>query len=151
MNGALINALLSLIAVGAGASFVVQQIVNAQLRLELGSAFWAGFVSYLGGTLAMLVAVFLAGEGWLSFAAAGKSSWSSWTGGVFGAIYIAISILLLPRLGTATVVGLIVAGQLLTSVAFDHFGAFGTPVHPLSMARVAGALLLMSGAFLIRF
>jgi hypothetical protein len=39
-----------------------------------------------------------------------RTHWVSWTGGIFGAIYIAISILLLPRLGTATVIALIVAG-----------------------------------------
>ena len=39
---------------GAGVSFVIQQAVNADLRNGLGSAAWAGFVSYLGGTLCML-------------------------------------------------------------------------------------------------
>ena len=42
------------LAVGAGVSFVFQQAVNANLRGELGSIWWAGFVSYLGGTLVML-------------------------------------------------------------------------------------------------
>jgi transporter family-2 protein len=45
----------TLLAVGAGVSFVMQQAVNADLRATLGSAAWAGFVSYLGGTLCMLV------------------------------------------------------------------------------------------------
>ena len=39
-----------LLALGAGVSFVFQQAVNANLRLDIGSAWWAGFVSYLGGT-----------------------------------------------------------------------------------------------------
>src|SRR5204863_820603 len=33
---------------------VMQQAVNADLRSTLGSAAWAGFISYLGGTLCML-------------------------------------------------------------------------------------------------
>jgi hypothetical protein len=37
------------LALVAGISFVFQQAVNANLRVELSSAWWAGFVSYLGG------------------------------------------------------------------------------------------------------
>ena len=44
-----------LLSAGAGVSFVVQQAVNANLRAGLGSAAWAGFVSYLGGTVCMLI------------------------------------------------------------------------------------------------
>jgi transporter family-2 protein len=79
-----------------------------------------------------------------------RTHWVSWTGGIFGAIYIAISILLLPRLGTATVIALIVAGQMTGSVAFDHFGLLGAPVHPTNLARLAGATLLVLGVVLIR-
>ena len=43
-------------AIGAGVSFVMQQAVNADLRTSIGSAAWAGFISYLGGTLCMLAA-----------------------------------------------------------------------------------------------
>ena len=71
--------------------------------------------------------------------------------GLFGAIYIAISILLLPRLGAATVIALIVAGQMTGSLAFDHFGLFGLPVHPVTAPRGAGALRLLVGAILVRY
>ena len=89
-------------------------------------------------------------EPWLSGAMAVRSSWFSWTGGIFGAIYIAISILMLPRLGAATVVALIVVGQMIGSLTFDHFGLLGVPQHSVSSVRVAGAALLIFGAVLIR-
>jgi bacterial/archaeal transporter family-2 protein len=76
--------------------------------------------------------------------------WISGTGGIFGAAFIATSIFMVPRLGTATVVTLIVAGQLLSSMAFDHFGLLGTPQHPVTMLRLAGAACLIIGAMLIR-
>jgi hypothetical protein len=47
-----------LLAVGAGVSFVLQQAVNADLRAALASAAWAGFASYLGGTICMLILAF---------------------------------------------------------------------------------------------
>jgi bacterial/archaeal transporter family-2 protein len=74
----------------------------------------------------------------------------SWTGGIFGAIYIAISILLLPRLGAALVVALIVLGQMLGALAFDHFALLGVPENPVSLTRVVGAALLIAGVVLIR-
>ena len=79
-----------------------------------------------------------------------RSYWLSWSGGAFGAIYIAISIFLLPRLGAATVIALIVAGQMIGSIAVDQFGLLGVPVHPLNMFRLAGAVLLVLGAILVR-
>jgi transporter family-2 protein len=139
-----------ILAFGAGISFVIQQAVNANLRAEIGSAWWAGFVSYLGGTLVMLVIALLLREPLASTSLIGQSRWLSWTGGIFGAIYIAISIFLLPRLGAATVIGLIVAGQMLGSVGLDHFGLFGLQTHTLTTSRALGAAFLVAGVVLIR-
>lgn len=141
---------LYLLAAGAGVSFVFQQAVNANLRAEISSPWWAGFISYLGGTLTMLAAVVALREPMLTWAAMTRTSWMSWTGGIFGAIYIAISILLLPRLGAALVVALIVLGQMLGALTFDHFALLGVPENPISLPRLAGAVLLVAGVILIR-
>ena len=98
----------------------------------------------------MLLVAALLREPWPSMQLIHRSHGLSWTGGVFGAIYIAISILFLPRLGAATVIALIVAGQMIGSLAFDQFGLLGVPIHPLSMTRVAGAAFLVLGALLVR-
>jgi transporter family-2 protein len=141
---------LYLLAAGAGVSFVFQQAVNANLRAELGSPWWAGFISYAGGTLAMFAAIMAMREPWLNLPALSRTSYLSWTGGIFGAIYIAISILLLPRLGAAVVVALIVLGQMFGALAFDHYGLLGVPENPVSITRLAGAALLIAGVVLIR-
>ena len=139
-----------LLAVGAGLSFVFQQAVNANLRAEIGSLWWAGFISYLGGTLATLAVAIALRQPWPSMQTIQRSHWMSWSGGLFGAIYIGISILLIPRLGAALVIALIVAGQMIGSLAFDHFGILGVPVHSLSLSRLLGAVLLVLGVVLIR-
>ena len=139
-----------LLAFSAGVSFVFQQAVNSALRIEIGSAWWAGFVSYLGGTAAMLFVALMLREPWPASDVIQRSQWISWTGGIFGAIYIACSILLLPRLGAATVIALLVSGQMIGSLAFDHFGLLGVPVHQLTLARAAGAGLLVLGVIMIR-
>jgi transporter family-2 protein len=139
-----------MLSVGAGVSFVMQQAVNADLRASIGSAAWAGFVSYLGGTVCMLVLAMVLRDAVPAIADIHRSHWWAWTGGFFGAVYIAISIFLVPRLGAAFFVALLVAGQMLGSVAFDHFGALGLPEHPLDIHRLIGAVLLIAGVVLVR-
>jgi len=145
------NFLLTFLALIAGSSFVIQQAVNSNLRVEIGSAWWAGFFSYLGGTLVMLVMVIFMRQPMLSADLTSRSTWWSWSGGLFGAVYIAISIFLLPRLGVFTVVTLIVVGQLLTSLVFDHFGILNVPLQPVTVTRILGAVFLLAGAVLIRW
>lgn len=139
----------SLLVVVGGVSVALQQVLNANLRMELGSAWWAGLISYLAGSLAMLVVIALSREPWLSEATIARSSWVSWMGGLFGAIFISIAILMVPRLGAATVLALIVLGQMLGSLTFDHLGLLGMPQH--AALRLAGAACLLVGVVLIRW
>jgi transporter family-2 protein len=142
--------LFSVLAVLAGMSFMTQQAVNADLRASIESAAWAGFISYLGGTLCMALLALLMRESWPAQAALARSHWWAWSGGLFGAIYIAISILLLPRLGAGTVVALIVLGQMLGSLLFDHYGWAGLPRHSADWQRMVGVALLIGGVVLVR-
>jgi transporter family-2 protein len=147
--GASVSIVSYLCVVAAGVSVALQQVLNARLRTELGSPWWAGFVSYAVGVLAMLAVIVASGEPRLSGAMAARTSWPSWTGGIFGAIFIGTAILMVPRLGAATVLALIVVGQMLGSLAFDHFGLLGVAQHTASPARLAGAALLILGVVLI--
>jgi transporter family-2 protein len=133
-----------------GASLVVQASLNSGLRQRLDSVTWAGFASYVGGTIAMTVALAVAREP-LRLADARAIGLPWWLGGLFGAAYLAIAIVLLPRIGAAALVTVVIAGQLLCSMLCDHFGWFGVPIHPLDARRIAGALLLVFGVALIRF
>ena len=151
MPGVYVKLAFYLLIVGAGVSVALQQVLNANLRMELGSAWWAGFISYLTGTLAMLAIAIASGEPWLSGTMAARTSWVTWTGGIFGAIFIGTAILMVPRLGVATVLALIVVGQMLGSLTFDHFGLLGIPQHPANLTRLAGAAFLVLGVVLIRF
>lgn len=142
----------SLLVVGAGISVSLQQVLNASLRLQLGSPWWAGFVSYFVGCMVMLVTALLLSGPTLSLAGlwATPGAWVSWSGGLFGAIFIAIAILMMPKLGAAYVLGLIVVGQMLGSLLFDHLGLLGLPQQPLTLLRALGGVLLIAGVLLVR-
>ena len=55
-----------------------------------------------------------------------------------------------PRLGAAMTITLMVGGQLLLSLALDHFGALGVPRQPLNIGRIAGVALVFAGVLLVR-
>lgn len=139
-----------ILAVGAGISLVIQQALNGNLRSALSSAAWSGFMSYVLGVVCMGAFALLLQDPVPSLVTASRIPWWAWSGGVFGAIFIGLGIFLVPQLGAATFFALLIAGQMLGSIAFDHFGVLGVPVHPISAIRITGAALLVGGVILIR-
>jgi transporter family-2 protein len=77
--------------------------------------------------------------------------WWGWVGGGIGALFIVVSIVLTPRLGTALTLATITAGQLLAALVLDHYGWLGAPMIRLSVPRVLGALCLLLGIALMRW
>jgi bacterial/archaeal transporter family-2 protein len=139
-----------ILAATAGVSLVVQQALNANLRAALNSAAWSGFMSYVIGVLCIAVLALVLQDPIPSMATAARIPWFAWSGGLFGAIFVGLAIFLVPQLGAAAFFALLIAGQMLGSIAFDHLGLLGVPVHPVSAVRVIGAALLVGGVVLIR-
>ena len=138
------------LAVAAGISVIVQQALNANLRVALGSAAWSGFTSYLVGTVCMVLLAIALRDPVPSATVAARVPWWAWSGGLFGAVFIALAILLIPKIGAATFVALLVTGQMLAALTLDHFGLLGVPVQPATLVRMAGAGFLILGVVLIR-
>ena len=138
------------LAVLAGISIVIQQALNANLRIALGSAAWSGFASYLVGFACMALLALALRDPVPSLGLAARVPWWAWSGGVFGAIFIGLGIFLVPQLGAATFLALLVTGQMLGSIAFDHFGWLGLAQRPIDLPRLIGVVLLIGGVVLIR-
>jgi len=138
------------LAFAGGISIVIQQALNANLRTALDSAVWSGFTSYLVGLLCMTVLVIALREPIPSAGVIGRIPWWAWSGGMFGAIFIAFAIYLVPVLGAATFISLLIAGQMIASITFDHFGWLGLAQRTIDLPRLIGAGLLIAGVVLIR-
>jgi bacterial/archaeal transporter family-2 protein len=132
----------------AGAMLPIQFGINAQLAEWIGGSVRAAFVSFVVGATALLVAVLATARGWPD--RAGDAPWWVWTGGLLGAFYVLGSIVTAPKLGAATLVALILAGQALASLAVDHFGWVGFEEQPITLLKVVGILLLAGGVALVR-
>lgn len=139
-----------LLAVVAGMMMPTQASINNKLSGFVGSPVLSAFVSFVVGTLALLVYILAAGIPLGNIVNAKNAPYIVWTGGILGAFFVAVSILLVPRLGVALTFSLIIAGQMLITLIIDHFGILDVPVREINFVRVIGAALIVIGVVLIR-
>ena len=142
--------LLVALALGLGVLLPVQAGINAQLRTVLGAPIAAALVSFLVGTAALAAGAALARAPVPLASAWAQSPWWFWIGGLIGAVYVAGAIVLAPRLGAATLVAAVVAGQMLTSLLLDQFGWVGFPIQEVTPMRLLGAGLIIGGVVLVQ-
>jgi bacterial/archaeal transporter family-2 protein len=142
--------LLLLLALAAGVLLPVQAGVNAQLRASVGSPVIVALVSFVVGTAGLAAATVVVRAPHALRAAWIGSPWWYWVGGLIGALYVLASIVLAPRLGAATLVAAIVAGQMIASLFLDQYGLVGFPIHPITGFRVLGAALVIAGVILVQ-
>ena len=132
-----------------GAATALQAPTNARMMTAVGSPVNAAFVSFAVGTAALgILAVLLQARP--DMAASRALPWYAWVGGLYGAIFVVAAAWGVPRLGVATTIIMMVAGQLLLSIGLDHFGAMGMPKQPISWGRVAGVLMVLGGVLMVR-
>jgi transporter family-2 protein len=69
-------------------------------------------------------------------------------GGLFVAFYILSITWVIPKLGVANAISLVLLGQLLSMTAINHFGLFGALQNSISGQSLAGLALMIAGVFL---
>ncbi len=134
----------------AGMGLSLQQAVNSRLRGAVHSPVLSALVSFLVGAvvLGLLSAFGVFGRGKLTDL--GTLPWWAWTGGLFGAFYVTLAVIGVPRVGASIVICCAVFGQLLAALVIDHFGWFGVPRIPLNPWRIAGATGLFVSVLLMQ-
>lgn len=142
--------LLMAVALLIGGMIPLQGAINSQLGRALNHPLQASFISFVGGTLAIALllmvlrpelprAALLRGQPWFLFA-----------GGLIGACYVTMVLVLAPRIGIANTLAASIGGTLAISLFFDHFGLFGLPVKQINPTRVAGCLGMLASLFLLQ-
>ncbi|HTU67174.1 MAG TPA: DMT family transporter [Steroidobacteraceae bacterium] len=138
-----------LLGLVAGLGLTVQVAMNSQLRRVLQSANTAALISFLVGTTALIVLLIVTRQPLPERSAIVAVPWWGWLGGMLGAFYVASSTVVAAELGTASLLGLALAGQLATALVIDHFGWLGMAEHPITLTRLGGVALLGAGVWLI--
>jgi bacterial/archaeal transporter family-2 protein len=128
-----------ILAIVAGMATSVQAGVNGGLGKRVG-VMEGAFVSFLIGTIVLFLLQLFFGKGDLLQ----MFSVPKWQllGGVLGAFYVVVMVLIVPKVGVATSIMAVVAGQLVMSSIIDHFGLLGGQQIPFDMRRMTGIILL---------
>jgi len=141
---------LIVLALLAGAVLPTQTALNNKLAVAVDNPILAALLSFVVGTVTLAIYSVATGVPLGNVVSAKNAPPTAWVGGVLGAFFVASTIILLPRLGVALTFGLVVAGQMIITLFYDHFGLLGLDVKPMTAGRVAGVLLVIGGVILIR-
>lgn len=146
MKNDLIYLLLALIT---GALIPVQASTNAAFNKSIGNPLITGLVVFIIGLLGMILFVLFSRT---TFPVAEKlvaAPWYGYLGGIIVAAYVVMITILVPKIGVGTSIGLIVTCQIICAVTIDHFGFFNTTIHPVSLTRTVGVILMIAGIYLV--
>lgn len=141
-----------LIGVFTGALGATQTTINGRLGLVLHSAVHAAFISFLIGTIGLLIIVLIVNHGLKEVRRAtghGKPWWL-WIGGVLGAIFVLGNAYLAPIIGTGQTVVFALLGQITGGLLVDQLGLLGAQRKPVIPIQLLGLVVLIGGVVLIR-
>jgi len=135
------------ISVIAGICVALEPTVNSALGRYIPARLAALQSSIVG--LAIILILNLVSGGFKEYRNILKAPPYLWIGGILGIIIVYSGIKAAPIIGVGTMVTIMVAVQLITSIIVDTFGLFGNVKVPLETGRIIGVLLLIIGARLI--
>ncbi|MHA6247475.1 DMT family transporter [Pontibacter sp. CAU 1760] len=133
----------------AGIAVTTQTAINGQLRTAVHSPLVAAFISFCVGTVLLGTLVLVTKQELPSLRQLSEIELYKFMGGMLGAIFITIIILSVQRLSVANIFALVVAGQFVMALIYDHFGLLGVRQSPITLTRLVGVASLILGAYLI--
>ena len=138
-----------LLTLFAGAILPIQAGFNARLAKGVGSGIHATFISFVIGTIAMLLIVSVTKQNY-SLSGVKELPVYAWLGGMLGAFFISILIFAFPQLGAGLTFGLVITGQLVVALLLEHFNLLVEEPHPINFLRLLGITLIIAGVIIIR-
>lgn len=137
------------IALFAGFLLANQNPINADLRKNVNSPFWASTISQIIGVVFLgTISLLLTGDLFPSTEFVQSHTAWIWIGGLLGPVYVTSNVFLFPRLGAVQTVILPILGQILTGVVIDSFGWFYAVQIPMSPIRILGIIVTILGLFI---
>jgi transporter family-2 protein len=133
----------------SGTLIALQAPTNAMLARGVGSPVNAALISFIVGSVALLLVALALGVR-PTGGAMRSLPWYAWTGGFYGAVFVAVAAFAAPRLGVTFFLMVAIAGQLAMALFLDRIGAFGIERVEISGVRILGVLLVVAGAVLVR-
>ena len=144
------NWIMLIVAVIIGTAMPTQAAINSKLAAYVQSPILAALISFLVGTVALLLYCIFGGIPLSNLALSKNAPPVAWLGGIIGAIFVGSVAYMTPRLGVALLFSLVILGQMLVTLLIDHYGFLGIPVKEINTPRLNGVLLVIAGVIVIR-
>jgi transporter family-2 protein len=143
--------LLMLFTLVGGALLPVQAILNTRLGRQTGGPLMGSLLSFTVGLICLLLLNLVVNtSAVVHLKPAAVTPWFIWLGGFLGAIFVGYITWVNQQQGVALTFALVVSGQLFCSLLIDHYGLFGSAIFIMNAKRIVGAILIISGIFLIK-
>lgn len=134
----------------AGLANAVQPGQNATLSKSLGLPITAALLTLLISTAALLVGGLTLGKLEMpSGQQLVQVPWWAWLGGFLSILLILAQLYASPSIGAASFFGIIVTVGVAASIVLDNYGWVGFAVHPASLWRILGAVLMAVGVGMV--
>jgi len=134
-----------LIGLAGGIAVGLQSPLSSMISQRLG-VMESVFIIHLGGALAALIPLLIYGGGklgnWRTV------PWYALCAGAFGLVVIFSMSYMIPRVGIATSLIILLSGQLLIGTVLDHFGLLGAVQRPIELMRIVGLAVVFLGVWL---
>ncbi|HEY4550325.1 MAG TPA: DMT family transporter [Bacillus sp. (in: firmicutes)] len=134
-----------LLALIGGMALATQGQINGGLGKKVG-VFEGSFISFSVGTLALLFILLFFGTGNIS-ALSTVPKWQL-TGGLLGAFYVVVQVIVVPKIGVSASLMAVIVGQIILGAVIDHFGFFGGNRFPIDRQKMIAILLLLFSLYL---
>ncbi|WP_290773859.1 MULTISPECIES: DMT family transporter [unclassified Exiguobacterium] len=126
-----------------------QTAINGHLGSVLGSAVKGALISFVIGTIALLLLNLILRTKWQIDRSQPFPAWV-WIGGLIGALFVAGNAFIVPLVGTGLAVVIVTIGLLTGSLLIDRFGWFGAKKQPVTGVQIVSLLVMLGGIVLIR-
>ncbi|KAI9366820.1 hypothetical protein DFJ73DRAFT_771993 [Zopfochytrium polystomum] len=78
-----------------------------------------------------------------------ETKWYAYFSGVLGFVYVLTITFFSNTLGTANLLGTVIATQVVAAVVIDHFGWVGLPVRRITAQKVVGVVVMVAGVVMM--
>jgi transporter family-2 protein len=140
-----------LVALLVGAGTPLQAGINATIARHHGHPLLGAATNTLVASLVLLVAILVLRVPAPRLSGMLSAPWWAWTGGCLGAFFVLSSLVLAPKLGAAVFVSTTIVGTMTASLLIDHFGLLAYRVQPVTLLRLLGAVLVVTGMLMIQW
>jgi len=144
------NLLFLALALCVGGLLPIQGAINAHLGKSLNHPLQATFISFFGAIILLVILLMAFNPSLPSITQLKSTPAFYFTGGIYGVIFVTTILVLAPRIGIANTLVATIIGQLIVSVALDHFGVFGLQRLPVNGLRLLGCAGLVISLYLIQ-